>query len=92
MNTINTKPIPEQFIANKEQRLQEKAVRKSKERCPLINSVGYDDESIDLCMLSEKPSGRISPCLLISGATCDIWDDIKQENIDYEWSQVRDKY
>ena len=49
------------------------------ERCPYIKSVGYDGESVDLCMLSEKPLGRISTCLLVGGATCEEWDEIQKE-------------
>jgi len=49
------------------------------DRCPHINSVGYDDESIDLCVLSEKPSGRIKPCLLVSGDGYEIWEEIQKE-------------
>lgn len=48
-------------------------------KCPFIKSVGYGDESTDLCRESEKPSGRIHPCWLVSGETCDIWEEIKKE-------------
>ena len=52
------------------------------DKCPHINSRGFEDEVIDLCMLSEKLSGRIHPCLLVGGDTCEIWEEIKRE-----WAQ-----
>lgn len=50
------------------------------DRCPHANPKGYCNESITLCMLSEKPSGRIHPCLLESGRECEIWEEIKRED------------
>jgi len=58
-------------------------------RCPHMNSIGYfDDKSTDLCMLSEKPSGRIHPCLLVSGDVCEIWEEIKSDSEDDGYAEV----
>ena len=46
-------------------------------RCPHI--ICKMDGMVDLCELTEKPSGRIQPCVLMSGETCEIWEEIKRE-------------
>ena len=45
------------------------------DRCPYIKSVG----DVDFCKESERPSGRIKQCLLMSGATCKEWEEIQRE-------------
>jgi len=47
--------------------------------CPYVTTKGYDDEVIDLCSLSEKPSGRVRICELTSSNKCDILEKIKKE-------------
>ena len=47
--------------------------------CPYVITKGYDDEVIDLCSLSEKPSGRIRICELTSNNKCDILEEIIKE-------------
>lgn len=54
-------------------------------RCPYIKSKRAGDESQDFCKLSEKPSGRIHPCILVSGGKCEIWEDIKFIKEIEEW-------
>jgi len=46
------------------------------DRCPHIIT---KCEGWDYCELSEKPSGRIHPCMLQSGEECRIWEEIKRE-------------
>ena len=48
-------------------------------RCPYIRRVGVGEYSRDYCELTEKPSGRIHPCILVSSETCEIWEEIKRE-------------
>ena len=62
------------------------------DRCPHIRTLRGGDETRDFCRETEKPSGRIHPCLLVGGGECETWNEIKQENMDYEWSMHRDKY
>lgn len=50
------------------------------DKCPYIISKGYDDEIVDLCSLSEKPSGRIRQCVLTGDDKCDIFEDVKRED------------
>ena len=50
-----------------------------KERCPHIIRKSAGDESYDLCERTERPSGRIKPCLLESGDECETWEEIKRE-------------
>ena len=45
------------------------------DKCPHIRRVG----EFDFCELTERPSGRIHPCVLMSGETCEIWEEIKRE-------------
>ena len=49
------------------------------EQCPHIKRVRAGDESMDFCRETERPSGRIKPCLLESGDTCEYWEEIKKE-------------
>ena len=51
------------------------------DRCPHIKRTHCGDESWDYCLLSEKPSGRIRQCELITGE-CKIWEEIKKEEKD----------
>ena len=58
---------------------------KEMDRCPHIKGSGIISrkwEITDYCELSEKPSGRIHPCVLISGEVCEEWELIKREE---EW-------
>jgi len=48
-------------------------------KCPHIKSKRIsEDEWWDYCELTERPSGRIKPCLLRSGE-CEVWEEIKKE-------------
>ena len=49
------------------------------ERCPYMISKRYGDEGVDYCSLSEKPSGRISACILMSEEVCDMMKDPYEE-------------
>lgn len=44
-------------------------------KCPHIKTIKY----VDFCKESERPSGRIKPCLLMSNKTCEEWEQIKKE-------------
>ena len=46
-------------------------------RCPYIISKGAGD--VDYCGLTERPSGRIQMCELMTKDTCDEWEEIKGE-------------
>ena len=48
-------------------------------KCPFVRSVGNSEESMDMCKLTERPSGRIKVCLLVSGDTCEEWTEIQGE-------------
>ena len=52
--------------------------RRAKE-CPHIIRKCAGDESWDFCEITESGSGRIKPCLLVSGDTCEIWEEIQKE-------------
>ena len=43
--------------------------------CPNITN----RHGIDCCRESERPSGRIKTCHLVSGDTCEEWNEIKKE-------------
>ncbi len=49
------------------------------DKCPNIRTKSAGDESWDFCDLTERPSGRIKPCLLESSETCEEWEEIKKE-------------
>jgi len=49
------------------------------DKCPYIKTIGNSEESMDMCELTERPSGRIKTCLLVSGDTCEEWENIKEE-------------
>lgn len=49
------------------------------ERCPHIKRKSAGDEFYDLCEITERPSGRIKPCLLESGDSCEVWNEIQEE-------------
>ena len=49
------------------------------DRCPHIISKHAGDESLDYCELTERSSGRISVCLLVSQDECEIWNEIQRE-------------
>jgi len=49
------------------------------QECPHIKRKRAGDESLDYCELTEKVSGRIHPCELVSGDKCEEWEDIKKE-------------
>lgn len=59
-----------------------------KAECPFIIRKSAGDESYDLCEATERPSGRIKPCLLESGLECDIWNEIQAE---WEADEKEDK-
>ena len=44
-----------------------------------IASTGEVYGEYDYCKLTERPSGRMKPCVLKSGETCEIWEEIKRE-------------
>ena len=48
-------------------------------RCPYIRRKSCDDESYDFCEITERPSGRIKPCLLIHDDTCEMFEYMKKE-------------
>jgi len=50
-----------------------------KERCPHIKRRHIGDESWDFCELTERPSGRIKPCLLESSDECEIYGEFLME-------------
>ena len=49
------------------------------QRCPHIVKKAVGDEAYDLCGLTERPSGRIKSCLLESGESCEVWNEIQGE-------------
>ena len=49
------------------------------DECPHIRRLGADGEGMDFCELTEKVSGRIHPCELVSGGECETWEEIKRE-------------
>jgi len=49
------------------------------DKCPHIRHKSAGDESLDYCELTEKVSGRIHPCELVSGDKCEIWEEIQKE-------------
>ncbi len=52
---------------------------RTEDRCPHIITKSAGDESYDCCELTERPSGRIKPCLLESSSECEIWEEIQKE-------------
>jgi len=50
-----------------------------KQECPHIKRKCYGDESVDFCEITERPSGRIKPCLLRSNDECETWQEIQKE-------------
>ena len=50
-----------------------------KEECPHIKGVRAGDEGMDFCRLTERVSGRIQNCVLMSGEECKTWEEIKKE-------------
>lgn len=52
------------------------------DECPHIMRVRAGDEDMDFCELTERVSGRIHPCELVSGNKCETWEEIKRENND----------
>ena len=69
-------------------------------KCPLMKSIG----DVDFCKETERPSGRIKMCLLITGEKCETLDDIrliekedelrelKREREEKDWDMFRDRY
>ncbi len=51
------------------------------DRCPEMIS----KQDWDYCKLTEKVSGRIHPCLLMSGDECETWEEIRKE-----WKEEED--
>ena len=49
------------------------------EKCPETITKGNSDESFDFCQLTERPSGRIQGCVLMSGGKCEEWERIQEE-------------
>jgi len=45
------------------------------EKCPHMRS----KQDYDFCELTERLSGRIKPCLLMSGEHCEEWEEIQKE-------------
>ena len=46
------------------------------ERCPHLIGKRAGDESLYLCELTERPSGRIKPCLKEYGDSCETYIEI----------------
>ena len=47
-------------------------------KCPHIIRKRAGDETYDLCELTERPSGRIQPCLIEHGLyECKTWEEIQ---------------
>lgn len=62
-------------------------------RCPHIIRKFAGDESFDFCELTERPSGRIKPCLLGSGEECETWNEIWREwEAEEAERNARDRY
>ncbi|KKN62172.1 hypothetical protein LCGC14_0514510 [marine sediment metagenome] len=55
------------------------------DRCPHIIRRGHLDDHSDFCELTQRISGRIQNCVLMSGEECKTWDEIKKE-----WEDGRD--
>jgi len=49
------------------------------DKCPHIVTRGAGDVSMDYCEITEKPSGRIRACLLVSDSYCEEWEQIQRE-------------
>ena len=49
------------------------------QECPHIKRKRAGDESWDFCELTERPSGRIKPCLLVSNGKCETWEKEREE-------------
>ena len=49
------------------------------ERCPHIIRKRAGNESYDLCELTERPSGRIQPCLIEHGGECEIYTEWRKD-------------
>jgi len=47
--------------------------------CPFRRVKHAGDESQAFCSETERPSGRIQPCLLEEGLECETWNEIKAE-------------
>jgi len=52
------------------------------DRCPHSISKRAGDETYYFCELTERPSGRIKPCLVEYGDKCEIWNELKEEDGD----------
>jgi len=49
------------------------------DRCPHLRVKNYGDEGMGFCELTERPSGRIQPCVLEGYDECEIWNEIRGE-------------
>ncbi len=56
------------------------------DRCPYIISKGAG--GVDYCELTERPSGKIQMCILMTKDTCDEWEEIKSEDGYEEYERV----
>ena len=50
------------------------------DRCPYIRGIRAGDEYMDYCELTERPSGRIQMCELLTSNKCETWEEIKSED------------
>ena len=51
----------------------------AEERCPHVIRKRAGDETYDLCELTERPSGRIQPCLIEHGGECEIYNEWRED-------------
>ena len=49
------------------------------DRCPHIKTLRAGDESMDYCTEADRISGRMKVCHLVSGDTCEEWEEIQKE-------------
>ena len=54
----------------------------SKGKCPHLRTKSAGDEAWYFCDLTERPSGRIKPCLKEYGDECEIYNEILKEERD----------
>ena len=54
---------------------EDKLNKYDEQRCPHMRTKG----DVDFCELTEKVSGRIHPCILMTYDTCLEFEDIKKE-------------
>ena len=48
------------------------------DKCPHIKTLIKGEEGVWYCRLTERSSGRIQNCVLMSGEECKTWEEIKK--------------